>query len=355
MNMDKMSSEERMKNLYNGKRIDRVPFMSSATMYAGKMMGYTSEEFYFDVKKSYQAQKWVREMHQCDGLPCFDIPNREVLDFQGELVFKKKYTLELPQVIYPVQTISEAEKFHLPSKSRWENLHKNIEFYEYAKSQGETSFGISAGSPLSTVGSMVDASHLLRWMCKEPRIVHKLLQQAETYLLDYAESIINTFGLENCYVYSDMPFESNDLISPKQFREFGLPYIVDIHEKLRKRGIKQFSIHLCGNQMHNLEGYNELKLEEGSVVSSDEKNPLKEVSQILGNQYIYAGNVSTSLLVSCTPDKVYSHCKEIIDVMKYVGRGFILQPSCDLPLNVKSVNLYAMLKACRDFGKYIDI
>lgn len=38
MNMDKMSSEERMKNLYNGKRIDRVPFMSSATMYAGKMM-----------------------------------------------------------------------------------------------------------------------------------------------------------------------------------------------------------------------------------------------------------------------------------------------------------------------------
>lgn len=96
MNMDKMSSEERMKNLYNGKRIDRVPLMSSATMYAGKMMGYTSEEFYFDVKKSYQAQKWVREMHQCDGLPCFDIPNREVLDFQGELVFKKKYTLELP-------------------------------------------------------------------------------------------------------------------------------------------------------------------------------------------------------------------------------------------------------------------
>lgn len=30
MNMDKMSSEERMKNLYNGKRIDRVPLMSYA-------------------------------------------------------------------------------------------------------------------------------------------------------------------------------------------------------------------------------------------------------------------------------------------------------------------------------------
>ena len=44
--------------------------------------------------------------------------------------------------------------------------------------------------------------------------------------------------------------------------------------------------------------------------------------------------------------------KEIIDDMKFTGRGFILQPSCDLPMNAKSINLYAMLKACRDFGNY---
>lgn len=205
---------------------------------------------------------------------------------------------------------------------------------------------------MSMVGSMVEVSNLLRWMNKEPRIVHKLTQQAEWYLLEYAECIIDIFGIENCYVYSDMPFESNDLISPKQFKEFGLPYILDIHDKLRKRGLKQFGIHLCGNQMHNLECYNELKLEKGSIISSDEKNPLKKVSQVLGQNYIYAGNVSTGLLTFATPEEVYWKCKEIIDDMKYTGRGFILQPSCDLPMNAKSINLYAMLKACRDFGNY---
>ena len=57
MNKDKMTSRERMEKLYNGEQIDRVPFMSSATMYAGKMLGLTSKEFYFDVEKSYQSQK----------------------------------------------------------------------------------------------------------------------------------------------------------------------------------------------------------------------------------------------------------------------------------------------------------
>ena len=55
-----------------------------------------------------------------------------------------------------------------------------------------------------------------------------------------------------------------------------MPYILDIHDKLRKRGLKQFGIHLCGNQMHNLECYNELKLEKGSIISSDEKKSTKK-------------------------------------------------------------------------------
>ena len=63
------------------------------------------------------------------------------------------------------------------------------------------------------------------------------------------------------------------------------------------------------------------------------------------------------ILLPEVPDRLhqqqYWKCKEIIDDMKYTGRGFILQPSCDLPMNAKSINLYAMLKACRDFGNYM--
>lgn len=68
-----------------------------------------------------------------------------------------------------------------------------------------------------------------------------------------------------------------------------MPYILDIHDKLRKRGLKQFGIHLCGNQMHNLECYNELKLEKGSIISSDEKNPLKKYHRYWGRTIYMQG------------------------------------------------------------------
>lgn len=70
------------------------------------------------------------------------------------------------------------------------------------------------GNPCFDISNR-EVSNLLRWMNKEPRIVHKLTQQAEWYLLEYAECIIDILGIENSYVYFDMPFESNDLISPK--------------------------------------------------------------------------------------------------------------------------------------------
>ena len=40
--MDRMTSAERMANFYQGKKVDRVPFMSSATMYSGRIMELTS-------------------------------------------------------------------------------------------------------------------------------------------------------------------------------------------------------------------------------------------------------------------------------------------------------------------------
>ena len=38
--------------------------------------------------------------------------------------------------------------------------------------------------------------------------------------------------------------------------------------------------------------------------------------------------------------------------MKYNEGGFILMPSCDLPINTRTENLDAMLQAACDYGKY---
>lgn len=136
------------------------------------------------------------EMHGCDGGPCYDVPNGEVLDLGGKLIFDPNGPVELPKVIHPIQSLEDAEKYEVPDSSKWENLKKSIAFKKYAQSQGQMGIGISAGSPFTMVGSMVDMSLLLRWIKKEPQIVHKLVRQAEQYLLDIADIIIAGKGIE---------------------------------------------------------------------------------------------------------------------------------------------------------------
>ncbi len=351
--VDKLTSEERMKRFYQGESIDRVPFISSATMYSGKVMGLSSEEFYFNVEKSYEAQKWVGEMHCCDGGPCYDLPRGEILDFGGEFTFSENKTVELPMVKkFPIENINGAIDYVMPSSEKWQFLNKKIEFIKYMRQKGDFTASISAGSPFTVVGSIIDTKLFVRWIRKEPEIIHKLLGQAVEYLLKSADIIINEFGIENCSVSSNYPFESNSLISSKTFEEFSLPYILDVHKKLREKGLTSFGIHLCGNQNKNLNYYRELNLPDRSFISVDEQNDLKTVSNILGSHHTYAGNVPSGKLVTGTHMEIYKYCEKIIGDMKYNEGGFILMPSCDLPINTSSLNLYAMLKATRDFGKY---
>lgn len=351
--MDKMSSRERMIRFYSGEKIDRVPMLSCATMYAGRQEGLTSREFYFDMEKSYHAQKAVCERCGYDDSPCYDLPHGEILDLGGELGISDSGNVELPWVKrFAINSLEEAGSYELPPVKERRFTKLRIEFLKYAISQGTTGVSISAGSPFTMVGSMVETSLLMRWLVKEPELVKSLLDVAIRYLCQTADIMIEEFGLDNCSVSSNYPFESTNLISPRNFKKYALPAMLEVHERFREKGLRSFGIHLCGNHMRNLEFYKELELEEGSFVSSDEQNDLKEVAKVLGDGNIYAGNVSTRLLADGTPQQVYRQSEEIIQEMKYHPGGFVLMPSCDLPVNTVPENLQAMLQAVRDFGRY---
>lgn len=353
MKLDRLTSEERMKKFYSGEKIDRVPFISSATMYAGNLMGLSSEEFYFDVEKSYNAQKWVIDMHCCDGSPCLDIPNGEVLDFGGELVIRGNSGVKLPIVNHPIKNIKDAINYKLPDVESWKFLNKNIEFEKYARKKGKNGVSITAGSAFTFVGSMVEMTQLLKWIRKEPELVEYLIGIAEEYILKSADIMIEEFGVENCSVSSNYPFENNSILSPKMVEKISMPSILRIYKKLKEKGLKSFGMHLCGNHNKNLELFRDVNLEEGSFISLDERNDLSKVREILGDKYIYAGNVPSNLLVEGSPEEVYKASVEAIKIMKDNKHGFILMPSCDLPINTKPTNLFAMLKACREEGSYI--
>lgn len=348
-----LESSKRMKLFFSGEKIDRIPMYSSATMYSGMRKGLSSGEFYFDVKKSYHCQKDVIDENGYDDLPCYDLPNGEILDFGGELIIKENEEVSLPLIKkYVIESIEDARNFQLPPLGERKFTNLNIDFLKYAQQQGQFGVSISAGSPFTMVGSMVKTELFMRWLVKEKDVINHLLEIAKKYILESADLYIEEFGIERCSAFSNYPFESNNLISPRIFKKFAYPSMMEVHEKLREKGITNFGIHLCGNHNKNLEFFKDLKLSPRSFISSDEANPLLKVSEILGKEHIYGGNISSSLLVNGSADQVYNRSREIIQDMKYNEGGFILMPSCDLPINTRPENLDAMMKSVEEFGRY---
>ncbi len=339
-----------MEKTYDEEKINTVSFFSNGALYAGKQKGLSSKEFYLDMKKSYTAQKEIYKIHGSDDKPYYDLPHGEILDLGGELIIPENPYIQLPKVKkYPINSLDEAKSYTLPSIKKRKFTYLRTEFFEFAKKEGNVGISISAGSPFSIVGYMVEPNLLMRWIVKDPGIVQKLLSQAIQYLCETADIYIEKFGVDNCSVHSNYPFESNDLISPRHFKKFALPAMIDIHENLRNKGLKNYSIHLCGNHNKNLEYFKELKLEDGSFISSDEKNDLKHVSNVLGSQYTYGGNVSTNLLIGGTPSEVFEESIKIIREMEHNRGGFALMPSCDLPIDANPQNIDAMFHAAKKF------
>lgn len=351
--MNKLSSEERIERFYRREQIDRVPMLSCATMYAGYQKGLSSKEFYFDVVKAFCAQKNLCDEKGYDDSPCYDLPHGEMLDLGGELFIPEKGLVSLPLVKkFKIQSLEDAWEYELPPVEKRKFTQLRIEFLKYARAHGQMGVSICAGSPFTMVGSMVETNLLMRWLTKEPETVNHLLKIAIQYLCETADILICEFGIENCSVSSNYPFESNHLISPRIFKKYAYPAMMEIHEELRKKGLSSFGIHLCGNHSKNLDFYKDLNLPSGSFISSDEENSLTEVAKALGKGHIYAGNISTRLLVDGTRDQVYKQSKKIIEEMKYNDGGFVLMPSCDLPINTNPDNLDAMLQAAWDYGSY---
>lgn len=232
--MREMESKERMHLFYSTGKADRIPVFSCATMYAGRQMGLSSQEFYFDVPKAFHAQKTLYKREGFDDTPCYDLPHGEVLDFGGALKIYETPLVELPCMKkFPVTSLEEAWNYQLPPVEQRIFTKYRMEFLKYAMEAGESSCSVSAGSPFTMVGSLVDTGTLMRWLVKEPETVRHLLKIAVDYLCETADAFIERWGAEKCFATSNYPFESAQMISGKMFEKYAYPAMLEVQKEYR--------------------------------------------------------------------------------------------------------------------------
>jgi len=351
-----MTPIERINALLAGQQIDRVPvwLWLVASAFAATNVGYTVAASYNDPEKSFWAQLWTMEMYGSDDIPRHTVGTcAGTWAFGGQIKWPTSEYEQAPSAIrYPVESEEDAQKFKLPSDVKTAGA---IPIYmQFAKLQERFGLPISVSviPPIEGVRSICSVETLCRWLLKKPELVHRLLRLATDYSLEVVRYWVDTFDPQHIIAFVSAPTASNQIISPKHFETFVLPYQKELHEKILSTGIKHIFCHICGEQNLNLPYWAQVPMGNPGIVSFGHEVDLATAIRYFGDTCIIAGNIEPAIIQTGTHEQVYELCRQAIEKAKYAPRGFLLIPGCGLPPAPPPYNVFMMKRAANDFGWY---
>ena len=354
LRQDRMSSEERLGALFNYEKPDRIPIGAIYLIeFSARNSGYPRFINYNDPERSFYSQVQTAEQYGWDKIPLHMAHTiLGAMDFGGEVQLPESdYQQGIIIKSYPVKTENDIAKLKLPDRKTAGRIPRAKEFARLQVEHGLPPWFFSR-SPFTMASNMCGLEQFCRWTLKRPELCHELMKLALAHILEVIEDWIDTFGADKLIVYISSPSESNQLISPRQFKEFALPYHAHFHDRLQAMGIKRFMFHICGDQNLNLPYLAELSAwPHPSILSFGHEVDLEVAAKYFPKDIIY-GNIEPAIIQTGSPQQVYELCCLAIEKGRKAQGGFILGPGCVLPIASPPVNAFALTRAVNDFGWY---
>lgn len=350
-----ISGEKRLEALFSTQKPDRVA-IGSLWMSIGfntVSTGGTVAEAYDDPVKSFDAFLKISDRFGWDRIfMCFRHTVLGAQDFGGTIRMPRGEYEGAPIVTaYPVNSEMDVEKLQMPDPKSAGDIPKAMQFAELQKSHG---FPISffSRSPFTLAANMCGLELFLKWLIKKPGLAKRLMQMALDHITNVLEIWVKRFGPANVFVWMSSPSESNQVISPRHFKQYALPYHIAYHERLQTLGIKQFGFHICGDQNLNLPFLADTPpWVHPAVLSWGHEVDLDAAIHHFPRDIIF-GNIDPTALQYESADQIYERCRIALEKGKKAPAGFVLAPGCDIPLMTPPQNIDAMTRAVKDHGCY---
>ncbi|MBI2853123.1 MAG: hypothetical protein HYX84_08540 [Chloroflexi bacterium] len=360
-----MTNKERMEALLRRERPDRVPFLGGAitTSFAVVQNGGTIADRYiasYDTgekgdrvrKMVYEAEK--KAAHDFDWIFAPMIYSRQNRGaFGGEVKLPtNKYSQGAFVTKYAADTPEEVMALAAPDvKACFTSEMIDFYWWVYEDKDENKPFVIMNGSSFNTVAGIAGYDNMCKWMLKEPEVARHLCRLAADYEIARGQYFKEIFGVENVLPLGASAAGSNQLISPKHFEQFALPFMKETHEKYLAMGYKHLCHHPCGEHNRNMPYWAQVPLGKPGIFWLGNEVELATAAKYFPNDII-AGNLETTVIQCGTPGEVYEAARQVIEKGKSLDNGFILMPACELPPLAPVENVKAITRALNDFGWY---
>lgn len=348
-----MTEKERWEALLKREPIDRVPLFLASLGFSLRNVGYPVASAYDDPGKSFWGQVRTNEMYGATHCTRYIGGAFGVREFGGEVKMPEgEYAMAPVPLRHPIESEADVQRLelHLPDVKTAGTIPLFMQFSQLQEKHG---FPITlyVGGILTGVGYMCGVQRMCTWMMKRPALLHRVCRLLTDFISQMIKYWVDTFGPTRILGWNVSPTESNQIISPKQFEEFALPYQREVYQTARAMGVKHFYTHICGEQIANLPLWAQLSLGDPGIVSIGHEIEIETAAGYFPNDIIL-GNVNPTVIQFGTPEEIYERARVCIEKGKRCPGGFVLASGCELPVMAPPYNVWMLKKAVTDFGQY---
>jgi uroporphyrinogen decarboxylase len=238
----------------------------------------------------------------------------------------------------------------MPDPTTAGDIRKALQFAELQHAYG-LPVSFFSRSPFTLAANICGLDLFLKWLIKKPALARRLMQMALDHIVNVLGIWVERFDADNVFVWLSSPSESNQVISPRHFKQYALPYHIVYHERLRVLGIRSFGFHICGDQNLNLPHLADSPpWPHPSVLSFGHEVDLDTAIAHFPQDIIF-GNIDPTALQYESANSIYERSRIALEKGKKAPGGFVLGPGCDIPLMTPPKNLQAMTRAVEDDGR----
>lgn len=341
---NQMTPKERAFALFAKKPVDRMP-IKLFSPYIGMNFGASYEEAFANAKsrahwliESYRrfGQDGLSVNYRIDGIP---------VAFGAESTYDP---LGIPIVKNAVLSSLEDVKNLDLSKVEFKNDNNaQIAFdavrYIQEEVEDEVFTGVGLMGPFTTAANLAGTEVVLKAMRKDPESLHKVLDFAADATIEVGRKFVeNQMGI-------GLAEPTASLLSPKQFREFVIPYYKKVMDTWKSWGSRGSGFHICGDTSKLLETFPEMGIRGVSIDSAVDIGFAKET---IGDKLSIMGNVDPLEVLQGTPETIAAAVKTCFAKCWDNPCGFTIAPGCDIPVQASLENIDAYMATARQCAKY---
>jgi MtaA/CmuA family methyltransferase len=337
---------ERIAAALRGERPDRVPVMLHNFMVAAREAGVTMKAFREDARVMAGVFTRAVEIYGYDGV----LVDLDTATLAGALGVPVALPEEEPALCHGARlgSLAEVDDLEPPDVGRDERVAVWLEAVRLLVGNfGREVFvrGNCDQAPFSLASMMRGAADWMMDLMDEDN------RERAFRLLDHcAEAglqFVRLMAKAGAHMVSsgDSP-AGPDLVSPRVYREFALPWEKRLADEAHRLGLP-YALHICGRTDRILE---DMLATGADALELDHKTDARLAHDLLRDRAVFIGNLDPSgVLALGTPELVVAKTRELLTLFADTPR-FILNAGCAIPATTPPGNLRAMIQAVGKAG-----